>query len=222
MPHQKLISSFLFLLLCINFCVAGNKKKLYVYDRKVECAGSFQCLQIKDKAKLPWQVYSDTIAGFNYEEGYNYKILVEVTTAKDAYAGTCNDKYRLVKIISKIKSNYNPAEKLVNKRWILKSMYDTKTTLTMQEDKAFVQFDIKDNKINGKGICNDFDGAVKTTGHSMSITGLMATKMLCKGIELEKVMIDFLSKTKSYTLEGDILTLTCADGSNLIFKTQGQ
>ncbi len=212
-------------LLVTQLCYAGGtKKKLYVYDRKTPCAGSFECMQVKEKTKEAWHVYTDTIEGFDYQEGYNYTILVETTLAKNPYDGRINDKYKLVKIVSKTKTDYNPAEKLEGKKWMLVSLNDGKKTLSFKDDstRMSLQLNVKAGKVSGHGICNGINGVLAVQNNIIKITNISSTKMMCagQGSTFEKIYRDFLAKPSAYEVAGDKLYLKCADGSSLLFQAQ--
>jgi len=146
---------------------------------------------------------------------------VEVAEAKDPYAGRITDKYRLVKIVSKTKTNYQPAEQLQGRKCMLQTMYDTKRTLSFKDDSIFIRFDTREGKITGHGICNSFNGIAKFDGSAVKISGIMSTRVFCKGNELEGVITKFLSNAISWSLEDDgMLTLLCTDGSKLTFQLQ--
>jgi heat shock protein HslJ len=204
----------------IHLQASNGKKTLYVNDHKVSCAGSFQCLEVKEKVKSDWAEFSDTIQGFDYQEGYKYTLQVEVIEAKNPYAGSITDKYRLVKIISKTKTNYQPAEQLEGKKCVLLSLYDGTKTLHMKDSIAFVQFKVMEGKLTGHGVCNSFNGTAKFDGSAVKISGILSTRVACQGTELEGIITKFLSKSVSWSFQNGILTLLGQDGSTLTFLVQ--
>jgi heat shock protein HslJ len=221
MQKFKIALFSFYCILTFNLFASNGKKTLYVNDHKVNCAGSFKCLEIKEKAKGEWIEFSDTIQGFDYQEGYKYTLQVEVAEARDPYAGRITDKYRLVRILSKTKTNYQPAEEqLEHKKFILLTLFDGSKTLTMKDSGAFIELNIKDGRLTGHGVCNSFNGAVKFEGNSVKISGIMSTKVFCRGVELEGVITKFLCKATSWLREDGILTLRCADGSELTFRAE--
>jgi heat shock protein HslJ len=224
-PAKYILCFFSLVLFChVGFASGGSKKKLYVYDRKIVCAGNYECMQVKEKAKEAWHVYTDTIEGFNYQEGYNYTILVETTLPKNPYEGRINDKYKLVKVISKIKTDYNPAVKLEGKKWMLLSMNDGKKNLTFNQDstRMSVQFNVKAGKVTGHGICNTISGTLAVQNNAITITNIASTKMMCagQGGTFEKIYRDFLAKASAYEVSGNRLYLKCNDGSSLLFQAR--
>ena len=110
-----LLFAFCLLLYSAN---AQSKKTIYIADR-VAVTDSADCLQIKTKMKSEWKNIADTIAGLRYEEGFDYKAIVIVN----------KNQYKLLKLIWRKKTAYNPAERLQGSKWILRSMFDNNQTL---------------------------------------------------------------------------------------------
>ncbi len=219
MKTQHIIISLLLALL-VNFTQAKGTKTLYVADRKVPCAGTYECMQIREKAKNAWRNYPDTIQGFEYEEGYEYKIQVQPLQTGNSMAGMYDEKYKLVKVISKKKTSYNPAERIGDKRWTLSSMNDTHRTLGLSDSTIYISFDFKTGKVQGRSNCNNFTAQFTATASKISITGLAATKMMCRGEVIEKIIFNYYKAVTTYKLENNMLTLTEPDGSYIQFKTQ--
>jgi heat shock protein HslJ len=217
MKYRAVLCSLL-LMLASGFCSAKGTKTLIVADRKVACAGTFECLQVKDKASAAWRNYSDTIAGFVYEEGYEYKISVLPLQTSNTLSGVYEEKYKLLKVISKRKTSYNPSAKLAGTKWILRSMNDTQKTLGIPDTAIFILFDLKAGVARGHAPCNAYTISFVTRGSKISLTNLSATKMLCKAEAVEKVIFNFFKSITTYKIEGRILTLSEPDGSYLQFE----
>ena len=60
-------------------------------------------LLYKLKETDAWVTLSDHIIGFDYEEGYEFLLLVEISKVKHPYYGQNRERYNLLKIISKTK-----------------------------------------------------------------------------------------------------------------------
>lgn len=216
--NSRAIHSILFFLLITVFCDAKGNKTFFVADRKAPCAGTFECIQIREKTKDQWRVFSDTIEGFSYEEGYEYKISVQPLQTLNTQSGIYEEKYKLLKVISKRKTDYNPTQKLFEKKWVLKSMFDAKNTFRMNDTAIFIRFSLNDGRAAGRGSCNSFTASFTSDDSKISITGLAATKMLCKGEQLENILFKFYKNTTTYKIAGNYLTLYQPDGSDLKFE----
>jgi heat shock protein HslJ len=214
-------------LLCIGFllfgvCKAGNKV-IYVGDRLVQCNDTRECLQLKTKAKAAWQNYFDYIDGFNYELGFEYKILVKVTGHNGTTDAFKHETYKFVKLLSRKKTDYNPATRLDGKKWFLASMYDTQRNLTFKDSAIYIFFDTKTGKVNGTTTCNSFSGPFKSEGATMTIGPLGATKRLCQPenkMTFEKLILKFIQEATIYTVEHGKVTLFAPNGENIAFTTE--
>ena len=82
-----------------------NESILYVHEKIVPCKGEGidQCLLTKENPSDKWSYCYDGIQGFNYEEGYRYKIKVYIKMLKgsEIMADGSDRVYILVKILEK-------------------------------------------------------------------------------------------------------------------------
>jgi len=168
-------------------------------------------MQVKEKKKDAWQNLNDSIIGLNYDEGYEYRAKVVVSS---------NNTYSLVKIISKKKTGYNPAVKLEGKKWVLASMFDGTNTMSLGDSTIFITIDIANSRVGGHGVCNKLKGELKSEGKKISFSNLGFTKMKCvdQGNIMEKIVSNLLEVTDNYQLKGRQLILQSAKGSYLVFK----
>lgn len=205
------IFSLFFLCLFTLSVSAQHKKTLYVADHTTAC-GDEDCLQVKTKNKAGWSILKDSISGFHYQEGYEYKLKVKETKS--------TPRYTLLQEVNKKKTNFRPASKLENKKWVLVSMFDSLTTLGIGDTTIFLQLDMKAGKMNGHGVCNQLRASVKNEGKQLSFGKIGFTKMKCpsQGNILEKIIGNLLEATDSYALKGNTLTLLSSQGSFLVFK----
>jgi heat shock protein HslJ len=207
------VFSFLF-----KLSYAGSTKTIYVNDRKVSCLNAEgECFQLRMKNGEAWQNFSGKLEGFAYEEGYAYKVKVEVKDPKDF--SLTNGDYKVVKVISKTKTGFNPATRLEGKKWVMRAMDDTKSTLTIDDTTGFIKFDIAAGKANGKGVCNTFHTNITTEGSGkITFAPMAVTKMMCGDMTLEKIIFRFIQQANSYTIKGDILILTLPGKETITFK----
>ncbi len=72
-----------------------------------------------------------------------------------------------------------------------------------------ITFDEKTNKVSGFSGCNSFFGTYKTKKDSIIFSELGATRMFCENAEnkIEQTMLDALSKTTSFHIDNNILSL---------------
>ena len=77
-------------------------------------------------------------------------------------------------------------------------------------------------ELSGSASCNHYFGAYQIKGSQISIEGLGWTEMACmdpEGImEQEQVIMNMLSKSDTFTLQGDRLEIIITTGESLIFE----
>ena len=217
---RKSVFTFSLLALTITFCSAKGTKTFYVSDRKIACAGTYECIQVREKSNAQWRVFSDTIQGFNYEEGFEYKISVEEVPTENKLNGMYEEKYKLLKIIAKKKTDFKPSEKLPFKKWVLKAMNDGNRNLGLSDTSVFIEFNLKTGKARGRALCNNFTTSFSCQGSNISITDLTSTKMMCKGEKFEGVIFGFYKKATTFKIQGNTLRLNQPGGEFLEFEAQ--
>lgn len=82
---------------------------LYVDSKKVDCFTIIgvdvrgKCLNTKTNPKSAWEPFPEVIEGFNFEEGYQYKLSVTVTKIENPPMDSSGREWRLNRIIEKNK-----------------------------------------------------------------------------------------------------------------------
>lgn len=104
---KKNITFLLFyisLVSCENNELTSSKKTLIIASEKIECQGFVPqlCFLIKENSEQNWKYFYDSIIGFNYEEGFEYKIIVEQNEIEDPPQDASSIETTLIEIISKI------------------------------------------------------------------------------------------------------------------------
>ena len=76
----------------------------------------------------------------------------------------------------------------------------------------------EDGQVNGTVGCNGFGGDYKAGDGTITFGALFSTLMFCEGAagEQEQVVLAALVGTTSYSLNGNTLTVTSADGSSVV------
>ena len=90
---------------CATTKLGENEKKIYVASSQVDCTGvaPMKCLQIKEDVNDKWQYFYQSIAGFTYQPGYEYELIVKTESIAHPPADGSSIKYTLIKQVSKIK-----------------------------------------------------------------------------------------------------------------------
>ena len=76
---------------------------LEVAAAKVECVGeaASRCMLVRDSATTEWRKFYGSISGFEYVEGFRYRIRVERTRVANPPADGSSYRYRLIELLAK-------------------------------------------------------------------------------------------------------------------------
>ena len=75
--------------------------RLWIGPERVECEGvaPMMCLQVAESEDGDYQLFHDTIEGFDYQEGTSYVIDVSITEVENPPADASSMQYTLIKIV---------------------------------------------------------------------------------------------------------------------------
>lgn len=84
-----------------------EERVIYIDSKAVQCTGvvSQECLQVRECLEDEWTLFYDRIKGFDYEPGYNYKILVAEKIVDNPPADDPLFQWSLVEVLSKTAVN---------------------------------------------------------------------------------------------------------------------
>jgi len=221
---MKIYSVLLLLLISgIMGCSILNKADQYTYwvnSLKSECVGvaPMQCMQIqKGKEYNPesWQHFYYSIEGFEYEEGFIYKIVVqeEQLPADLAPADGSSIKYTLVKVLEKKRD-----DKLrLHDIWVLETILGQELELKDDQKHPRIEINLKDMRVMGNDGCNNLFGDIKKIDAKNLVFGVLAgTRMACINMEIPDKFNPQMSHVKSYKIENLKLYLYDQDGDELL------
>lgn len=207
----------------------GNAQKitLYVADKKAGCSfsGSGTCLQVKEKPDAPYSLFYSGIKGFNYEEGYNYKLevirpdLVQPVSAQNPY------RYYLLRVLSKEKTTGQPAVRAIPDQQILaldKISYNGRLESAGNLRVPDIYFDLANGRISGNNNCNRYAGTVSTTENgSIRIGSLATTHASCTENDQADLFMQHLAATDRFAVKGSVLQLLSGNNVLLQFLVPG-
>ncbi len=222
MKGRKLFALFFLIGVVVFTAQAQDTKKLYIADRRVSCSGvvSGKCLQIKEKAKDDWEPFYANIEGFAYEEGYEYRILVKKVPVNNAPADALSMRYKLAKIISRKKTAYNSPVALGGTKWILRTFVVDTQTFKFPDTLTYMILNLKEGKVNGRAICNNFFGSVKAFNGNIEFKEIADTKMFCQGQIFEDEIFKTMREATTYQITEEALIITTNATNQLIFRNQ--
>ncbi|QIE58525.1 DUF4377 domain-containing protein [Rasiella rasia] len=222
-----LVSCFL-VLLTVNAC--GNASEdstktvtFYVNSTTVSCegAGKMQCLQIKKEdatASSDWINFYGTIKGFEFQQGYRYKLSVEETQLDPSKvpADAATVTYTLVEVLEK---KQDPTLQL-HDIWSLQSiggMSLESDRYAASKETPRLEIFVAEKRIGGTNGCNNFFGTIESLSETnISFTKMGSTKMMCPNMEIPNLFTNALAETATYKIEKLYLYLYDTSGNELL------
>lgn len=215
---MKKTFSLLLLLLSLHAFSAGYLKVLYIADHRTNCEdNSGKCLLARNSPDEDWFVLKYPIEGFTYEVGYEYSLLVNVE--KIDLTNTISDKhliqtkYTLSEIKSKTKTGSVNSIVKINaslpdsSKWMLYKLSMKDGTKTFSVQKAYLQFDIKNNTVSGNTECNSLNAGFSTDSTAFKFDNVVTTKMACGKHSIEPTFLNMMNSVTTYKVTPKVLYL---------------
>ena len=178
---------------------------LNVASEPVSCSGvgQMQCLELKKGKKR--ELFYDTISGFEFVSGYNYRLLVKRETVENPPQDASKYHYTLLKILSKKSVTQND---LTGTKWVihaLNGIYFASGSLEFSQNRIFAKF------------CNNISGEYTAKNSRIQAPMLSATRIYCIGglMDLEDA---FQIDQAKYLRVWDTLSITTKTGDVFVFK----
>jgi heat shock protein HslJ len=182
----------------LNSCRA--KKNIFVapFFKNCKVDSSKKCLQFKENKEDKWQLLDNSILGFEYEEGYTYKI--NVTVKKTDSPPT----FKLVRILSKEKIEN---QSTLQGHWIVTKISGIDSLLK----QPTLIIDLKNYKVSGNAGCNNYSTTLSVENNTVIFDLPISTKMYCTNMNVEKVFFECLKNSYSYKIEKELLLFYTKD-----------
>lgn len=106
--------------------------------------------------------------------------------------------------------------------WRLAS-YGDPASLTPAASGVDTSIEFKsDGKLGGNVGCNGFGGDYTVNGSAIEFGQIISTLMFCEGPvgEQESAVLTVFAESASFTLDGETLTITSADGGSVVVLTR--
>jgi heat shock protein HslJ len=213
------------LLITIKFSAAASALEpagqsiLYVGPNLVDCVGVApqQCMLVRENPEDDWKYFYDQIEGFDYEEGYLYKLLVLQEIDPNPPADRSSISYRLVNVEDQVPLNAS----LTDTTWLLEKLNGE---APIQDSQVTATFDTV-GKLYGSAGCNSYTTTYLTGGETISIKLPAVTMMFCaepEGVmDQEQLFLKALEAANTYEIVGNRLTLMDEAGEGiLVFRAQ--
>lgn len=236
MSLLKNLSSILLLILIVS-CNSSKKgvvetdlaKNQFIYwvnDSKVECVGvaPMQCMQVKKAENIDegdWQLFYFDIEGFNYEQGYLYKLIVEETEIplEQVPADASSVKYRLIKVVEKNKRKEEKGADRINGIWELEEMRSRTPSEIKEMYKKIptLIIDINEKRISGNDGCNNYSAKIEAlTDYEIKFETPGGTKKFCDEMWKYNTFIGELTRIREYAVKDYKLMLYDETGTKIL------
>jgi heat shock protein HslJ len=193
-------------------------KVVYIADHSVDC-GTQKCLLSRDAPTDTYHIFDKTIEGFSYEDGYEYCILMEIRTPSASTPLAPFDSSQIKYVLSEIKSKTKTkTEGTVtvkqtsiaipdSSKWLLYKLRLKDETKTFSIQKAYLQFDIKNNTVSGSSDCNSLNANFTADSTAFKFENIVTTKMACGKRSIETVFLNALNSTTKIKFTSKLLYL---------------
>jgi len=205
-----------------NISAQTRTEILIVADQKAGCTGvvKTECLQVKRLDEEKFSLFYGNIENFRFIADYFYVLEVQKTTVKNPPVDASKFKYRLKKVLARVKSEGSSNQNQPN-------LFGTQWKLTRIEgnainnDKAFIRFDEQKKSAGGNGGCNVFGGSFSKNGNRLKISQIISTKMFCEnGSDVENKFFANLDRVTNYEIKNGKLFLMTNETVVLEFEVK--
>lgn len=188
---MKHVLVFAFALIISTFSFTQTQLTMIVHPEQVDCQRMMpqKCLQVRINGAKEWTLFYERIAGFTFEPGYRYELLVTQTKRPEPLPADLSEFiYKLEKVISKraVVSDNQPSN------WKIMEIAGEK----VHQQNLSIQVDPTNNNITGYGGCNQFFGEATWNNKKSKVSfgDLASTKMYCENtIKMEDKLLALLS-----------------------------
>lgn len=191
-------------------------KTFYIGPEQVDCEGSGpqKCLLVKENTDDEYSFFYSNIHGFEWEPGYEYEILVEVTQNENPPADSSSLRYDLVEIVSKQAVAAAPSISFLDGKWTFAELsVDGEAVRLPDGSKSFLLID--GTSVSGVSGCNNFSGTAAFDQGTVSFEPLASTRKACLEdvMAFETAFLNLLENAATYEVDGDTLEIGKADGT---------
>lgn len=205
------------LIVGISMVSKADLIRLVVKEDLASCTGvaPMTCMQVKYKNSKNWEMFYSHIAGFKYQLGYRYVLLVNRTKRTNVPADASAYEYKLKKVVKKVrmKTNATAWDYVLKHKWKLIQM----NGITQEDSPVNMVFDGTQKRVSGKSGCNGFFGGYEQSDGKLSFKQMAGTMMACSD-ELNKLEHQFLTTIGDKNFRYDVAdqTLNLYQGDKLV------
>jgi heat shock protein HslJ len=200
-----------------------EQRELIVGPAPVACDGDppATCLSVSEPSGDHWLMRFDEIAGFAYQPGFTYQLMVKEPPVSDELS--VMPRLALVREVSREPAAGGVAAGPLGRgEWRLQS-------ISSHPDQAWPSSGITASFHGAGGWADGFAGcdrylaALTVDDQKITISAPEATSEVCANDAQvrERDFLAALAKAQSFTLRGDSLELTLSDGGTMRFRASG-
>ena len=206
----------------VPIAAEGEQKTIYVGPELVDCVGVApqKCMQVKENPEDEYILFYDQIEGFEYEEGFEYQLIISEEQVEDPPADASSIKWTLVSVESKEPVADSDTVQLEGTDWLLNSYLTQEGEMVEPLAGTYTSAYFEDGQVNGKASCNGYFGGYQVEGNSISIGPLASTEMFCGNppgvMDQEFAFLSAMGSAADYAIEGEQLFISDADGATIL------
>lgn len=177
------------------------------------------CLRTTGPGGDVWIMGIDEIAGFTYEPGFTYELLVEEASAASALAAAAPPQLTLIEVLSKqpaAESGAALVNRLGGRSWRLASLQPSGySAAAWAASDITLQFDPEAGRLSGFAGCNSYTASFTLIGERLQVAPAAATLKACPSettMALEREYLTRIAGASAVAIAGDRLDLSLADG----------
>jgi len=196
----------------------GVEKTVYVGSQMVDCVGVApqKCLLVKESMEDEYRMFYDTIAGFEFEPGYEYELIVREEQVENPPADASSINWTLVKIVNRTPVTAS----LEGVLWGLVSYLGAEGGLVDVLPDSTASAEFNDGRVSGNASCNNYFGSAQINGDQLTIGQLGSTQMYCPEpaglMDQENSYLGNLQIAASFTIIGGRLEVRNDQGATVL------
>ena len=198
----------------------STQKTIYVGPSLVDCVGVApqKCMQVKESPESDYTLYYSQIDGFEFEEGYEYTLVVREEKIENPPADAPDRKWVLVSVESKTPAPVNPVVELPTQLYGLDGYLNEIGEKMSVLSGTQITLQISQDQISGSAGCNSYTAQFKLDGNQISIGPTATTMMACPEpvMQQESAYLAALGEAASVNISGETLTFSDAQGNVIL------
>ncbi len=200
----------------------GVEKTIYVGPELVDCTGvgPQKCMKVKENPEDEYTLFYDQIEGFNYEQGYEYELVIREEQVENPPADASSIRWILVEEVSKTPVGSVGEIQLEGTEWVMVSYLNQDGGLTPSLPGVNATALFQDGQINGNGSCNRYFGGYEVEGSNLIVGPLASTEMFCGNppgiMDQEQGYLSALGSAASYSIDSQQLVIADEAGETVL------